>query len=179
MWEQWSRQAHGCLTFTGQAWLSRIAGLGSCKEQGKGEWDKLQFLVLSPHFLRLHDLCDPDFARGKLSYRGRRSRRLCKILTFPLQQPHRPPKILSTPHHSFQHCCYGKRPQGSSIFSCPLFFYFFLWNFILILYWNRIDFQSCVCIRCIGVAETILEKSSTTLGELENSGLLRWRAQRS
>ena len=65
-------------------------------------------------------------------------------------------------------------------FSCPIFFsFFFLCNFILILYWNRIDFQSCVCIRCTGVAETILEKSSTTLGELENSGLLRWRAQRS
>ena len=28
-------------------------------------------------FLGLRDLCDPDFARGKLSYRGRR--RLCKI----------------------------------------------------------------------------------------------------
>ena len=39
--------------------------------------------ILSPHFLRLRDLCDPDFARGKLSYRGRTSR-LCKILTFPL-----------------------------------------------------------------------------------------------
>ena len=40
---------------------------------------------MSPHFLRLHHLHDPDFARSKLSYRGRRSRRLCKILTFPLQ----------------------------------------------------------------------------------------------
>ena len=38
----------------------------------------------SPHFLRLRDLRDLDFARGKLSYRGRRRRRLCKILTFPL-----------------------------------------------------------------------------------------------
>ena len=33
------------------------------------------------------DLCDPDFAKSKLSYRGRRSRRLCKILTFPLHSP--------------------------------------------------------------------------------------------
>ena len=39
----------------------------------------------SPHFLRLHDLHDLDFARGTLSYTGRRRRRLCKILTFPLQ----------------------------------------------------------------------------------------------
>ena len=31
------------------------------------------------------DLWDPEFARSKLSYRGRRSRRLCKMLTFPLQ----------------------------------------------------------------------------------------------
>ena len=70
----------------GQAWLSRFSGLqglGDCKEQDKGKWDKLQFLVLwIPTFW---DLCDPDFARSKLSYRGRRSRRLCKILTFPLQ----------------------------------------------------------------------------------------------
>ena len=36
------------------------------------------------HFLRLHDLHDPDVARSTLSYRGRRSRTLCKILTFPL-----------------------------------------------------------------------------------------------
>ena len=39
----------------------------------------------SPHFLRLRDLRDLDFARGKLSYRGRRRRRLYKILIFPLQ----------------------------------------------------------------------------------------------
>ena len=70
----------------GQAWLSGFAGLqgpGDCKEQDKGEWDKLQFLVLwVPTFWDLHD---PDFARSKLSYRGKRSRRLCKILPFPLQ----------------------------------------------------------------------------------------------
>ena len=41
--------------------------------------------ILSPHFLRLCDLRDPDFARSKLSYRDRKSRRLCKILTLPLQ----------------------------------------------------------------------------------------------
>ena len=43
-----------------------------CKEQDKGEWDKLQFPVLwVPTFWELRDL---DFARGKLSYRGRRRR---------------------------------------------------------------------------------------------------------
>ena len=39
--------------------------------------------VVSPRFLRLPD---PDLARSKLSHRGRMSRRLCKILTFPLYQ---------------------------------------------------------------------------------------------
>ena len=39
---------------------------------------------MSPQFLRLCELCDPDFVRSKLSYRDRRSRRLCKILTFHL-----------------------------------------------------------------------------------------------
>ena len=34
--------------------------------------------------MRLHDLRNLDFARGKLSYRCRRRRKLCKILTFPL-----------------------------------------------------------------------------------------------
>ena len=34
----------------------------------------------------IHGLCDPDFARSKLSYRGKRSRRLCKNLTFPLYE---------------------------------------------------------------------------------------------
>ena len=38
--------------------------------------------IVRPHFLRLHDLLDPDFARSKLSYRGRTSRRLCKISFF-------------------------------------------------------------------------------------------------
>ena len=70
----------------GQALLSGFAGLqglGDCKEQNKSKWDKLQFLVLwVPTFWNLPD---PDFARRKLSYRGRTSRRLCKILTFPLQ----------------------------------------------------------------------------------------------
>ena len=71
-----------------QAWLRWFAGLhglGNCKEQDKGEWDKLHFLVL--WVSAFWDLCDPDFARSKLSYRGRRSRRLCQILTFPLQSP--------------------------------------------------------------------------------------------
>ena len=36
------------------------------------------------HFVR-RDLRDSDFARTKLNYRGRTRRRLCKILTFPLQ----------------------------------------------------------------------------------------------
>ena len=60
----------------GQAWLSRFAGLqgmGDCKEQDNGEWDKLQFLVFwVPTLWDLHDL---DFARSKLSYRDRRRRR--------------------------------------------------------------------------------------------------------
>ena len=47
-----------------------------CRGQDKGKGDKLQLQVLlSLHFLRLCDLHDPDFARRKLSYRGRRSRR--------------------------------------------------------------------------------------------------------
>ena len=41
---------------------------------------------MNSHFLRLHDLHDPDFTKSKLSYRGRRSRRLCKLLTFPFQE---------------------------------------------------------------------------------------------
>ena len=57
-----------------------LQGPGDCKEQDKGKRDKLQFVVLlSPYFLRLHDLRDPDIARSKLSYRGGTSRRLCKI----------------------------------------------------------------------------------------------------
>ena len=43
--------------------------------------------IASSRFLRLQDLGDLDFARGKLSYRGRRRRRSCKILTFPLHSP--------------------------------------------------------------------------------------------
>ena len=82
-----SPEWRGYRIFThGQAWLSRFAGLqslGDCKEQDKGAWDKLWVLVLwVPIFW---DLCDPDFSRSKLRYRGRRSRRLCKILIFPLQ----------------------------------------------------------------------------------------------
>ena len=41
----------------------------------------------SPLSETMCDLHDPDFARSKLSYRGRRSRKLCKILTFPLHSP--------------------------------------------------------------------------------------------
>ena len=40
--------------------------------------------IVSPHFLTLCDLHYPDFARSKLSYRGRMSRKLCKTLSFPL-----------------------------------------------------------------------------------------------
>ena len=72
----------------GQAWLSRFVGfqgLDDYKEQDRGEWSKLQSLVLwVPTFW---DLRDPDFARSKLSYRGKMSRKLCKILTFPLHSP--------------------------------------------------------------------------------------------
>ena len=71
-----------------RAWLNGFAGLqglDDCKEQDKGEWDNLQFLALwVPTFW---DLRDPDLARSQLSYRGRRSRRLCKILTFPFHSP--------------------------------------------------------------------------------------------
>ena len=55
-----------------QAWLNGFAGLqgqGDCKEQDKGEWDKLQLLVL--WVPTSWDLRDPDFAGSKLSYRGR------------------------------------------------------------------------------------------------------------
>ena len=72
----------------GQAWLSRFVGLqgqDNCKEQDKSEGGKPQCLVLwVPTFW---DLRNPDFARTKLSYRGKRSRRLFKILTFPLHSP--------------------------------------------------------------------------------------------
>ena len=66
-----------------------LQGPGNCKEQDKGKWDKLQFLVLYvPTFWDyVTYLCDPHFARSRLSYRGRTSRRLCKILTFPLPSP--------------------------------------------------------------------------------------------
>ena len=43
--------------------------------------------IASSRFLRLQDLGDLDFARGKLSYRGRRRRRLSRILTFRLHSP--------------------------------------------------------------------------------------------
>ena len=61
-----------------------FAGAGQFKDQDKG--DKLQLLVL--WVPTCWDLRDPDFARSKLSYRGRSSRRLCKILAFPLQAYH-------------------------------------------------------------------------------------------
>ena len=65
----------------GQTWLRRFAGAWWLQRAGQG-WDKLQFLVLWVPALRLHDVPDPDFARSKLSHRGRRSS--SKILTFPL-----------------------------------------------------------------------------------------------
>ena len=41
-----------------------LQGPGDCKEQDKGKRDKLQFVVLlSPYFLRLHDLRDPDYQK--------------------------------------------------------------------------------------------------------------------
>ena len=76
MWEQQSRWGGECLIFTQtgtikqvcRAWaiansLTRVSELKSIS------------CILSPHFLRLYDLLDPDFARSKLSYRGRTSRR--------------------------------------------------------------------------------------------------------
>ena len=44
-------------------------------------------------------LCDlhyPDFARSKLSYRGRMSRKLCKTLSFPLQKKIRSSHLCSS-----------------------------------------------------------------------------------
>ena len=79
-------QAKGYRVFIhGQAWVSGFAGAGWLQRAGQGwvRWIPVPSIV-SPHFLRLHDLRDPDFARNKLSYIGRRSRRLCKIFTFPL-----------------------------------------------------------------------------------------------
>ena len=77
-----------------QAWLSTFAGVGQLQRAGQG-WDKLQTLVLwVPTFW---DLRDSDFARSKLSYRGRRSRRVCKFLTLqfhPLKQNFHQPHIL-------------------------------------------------------------------------------------
>ena len=76
--EPWTKSLQSFYTQTGM--IKRVCGfvglqgLGDCKEQDKGEWDKLQFLVLwVPTFW---DLRDPNFAR---------SRRLCKILILPLQ----------------------------------------------------------------------------------------------
>ena len=54
-----------------------------------------------------------DFVRGKLSYRGRTSKRLCKILMFPLQG------------HWWCHCF---------CFTC--FFFFFLFFLLFQLYWG-------------------------------------------
>ena len=85
--ELWTKRLQAFL-YMDIARLSRFVGfqgLGDCKEQDKVEWDKLQFLVLwVPTFWDLHDLY---FARSKVGYRGRRSRRLYKILTFPLHFP--------------------------------------------------------------------------------------------
>ena len=60
--------------------------------------------IVNPHFLRLHDLRDPDFARGKLSYRGRRGRRFCKIMTFPLRCDHSGPSFTTkeVQHHALE-----------------------------------------------------------------------------
>ena len=60
--------------------------------------------IVNPHFLRLRDLRDPDLARGKLSYRGRRGRRLCKIMTFPLRRDHSGPSFTTKEgqHHTLE-----------------------------------------------------------------------------
>ena len=89
-----------------QAWLSGFAGfqgLGNCKQQDEGEWGKLQFLVLwVPTFwdcmtcvIQVCSVCNEQ-----VSYRGRRNRRLYKILTFPL---HSPLLILLSSHVSVGH----------------------------------------------------------------------------
>ena len=55
-------------------------------------------------------------------------------------------------------------------FFMPPFFFFFLCNFLLILYCNRVDFQSCVCIWCTSVAET-------STGESKHHTVGGWRTQ--
>ena len=89
--EPWTKGLQSFYTQTGMIkWVCRFSGLGDCKQQDEGEWDKLQFLVLwVPTFwdcmtcvIQVCSLCNEQ-----VSYRGRRNRRLYKILTFPLHSP--------------------------------------------------------------------------------------------
>ena len=66
----------------GQAWWSRFAGARQSQRAGQGWVRESPASIASPHFPRLCDLRDLDFAKGKLSYRGRRRRRWCKLFTF-------------------------------------------------------------------------------------------------
>ena len=66
--------------------IKQICGFAGARVIAKSrtwvsEINSSSYSLVSPTFW---DLCDPDFARSKLGYRGRRSRRLCKIVTFPL-----------------------------------------------------------------------------------------------
>jgi len=65
----------------GQARLSRFAGAGWLQRAGQG-WVRETPVssIASPHFLRLHDLRDPDFARGRWVIEAEGG----KILTFLL-----------------------------------------------------------------------------------------------
>ena len=85
MQEQQSRWGGGCLTLTQIGMIKQVCrGWAIAKSRTRiGEITSVPSIA-SPQFLRLRDLCDPDFARSKLSYRAKRSRRLCRILTFSL-----------------------------------------------------------------------------------------------
>ena len=86
MQEQQSGWGGGCLAWTGM--IKRVCrGWVTAKSRTRVSEINSSSSIASLHFLRLRDLCDLVFARGKLSYRGRRRRRSCKILTFPLHSP--------------------------------------------------------------------------------------------
>ena len=66
--------------------LKRLSSSSYCKEQDKSEWDKLQLLVLWVRTFWDYVTYVIQTSQGASWVRGRRSRRLCKILTFPLQE---------------------------------------------------------------------------------------------
>ena len=72
MQEQQSRWGGGCLTLTQIGMIKQVCrGWAIAKSRTRiGEITSVPSIA-SPQFLRLRDLCDPDFARGKVSCRGR------------------------------------------------------------------------------------------------------------